>query len=359
MDVGLFTEFSYPGKTELQMYQEVMAEIELADQLGYDFFSTTQSYGLDFASCSPFPLGLYAAAAQRTKKIRFFTAILCVPLHHPAILASEIAATDLLCGGRLELGLGRGHPWLYPRLGLDPEESRPRFEEGMDLLLRIFRSEVVEPYQGKFFSLGRFNLSPRPLQRPHPPIFVAAIPGSPSSKFATERGFGITLSGHIGIPFPGLKAAAENYRSALPLEAKGDIILGMLVHVAETMEEARESGLKALTGQVQLMFKRSGEFIAEHSDSKAYASYRDMGKLLGPLLDPADARSAVEDSFPRHALLWGTPGEVLEKIRFFVKEIKPTRLLVHMNAGGLPHEKVVRSMRLFAEGVLPALKEEN
>ena len=357
MHVGLFTEFSYPGKSELQMYQEVMAEIELADQLGYDFFSTTQSYGLDFASCSPFPLGLYAAAAQRTKRIRFLTAILCVPLHHPAVLASEIAATDLLCGGRLELGLGRGHPWLYPRLGLDPEESRPKFEEGMELLLRIFNSEVVESYHGRFWSLGRFNLSPRPLQRPHPPIFIAAIPGSPSSQFATERGLGITLSGHIGIPLPALKGAAENYRNSLPRGERGEIILGMLVHVAETMEEARENGIKALTEQIKLMFKRSGEFIAEHSDSQAYASYRNMGQLLGGFLHPEDARRAVEDSFPKHALLWGTPGEVLEKIRFFVNEIKPTRLLLHMNAGGIEHEKVVRSMRLFADRILPSLKD--
>ena len=191
MRVGLFTEFSYPGKTESQMYREVMAEIELADQLGYDFFSTTQSYGRDFASCSPFPLGLYAAAAQRTKTIRFFTGILCVPLHHPAILASEIAAADMLSGGRIELGLGRGHPWLYTRLGLDPEESRPRFDEGIDLLLRIFDQDIVERFQGRFWNLEHFQLSPRPIQKPRPPIFVAAIPGSPSSRFASEHELGI------------------------------------------------------------------------------------------------------------------------------------------------------------------------
>jgi alkanesulfonate monooxygenase SsuD/methylene tetrahydromethanopterin reductase-like flavin-dependent oxidoreductase (luciferase family) len=356
MDIGLFTEFSYPGKSELQMYQEVMAEVELADQLGYDFFSTTQSYGRDFASCSPFPLGLYTALAQRTKRIRFFTGILCVPLHHPAILASEIAVTDLLCGGRLELGLGRGHPWLYPRLGLDPEESRPKFEEGMELLLRIFDSDVVEGFRGRFWSLERFALTPRPLQQPRPPIFIAAIPGSPSSQFAIEKGLGIILSGHIGIPLPALKGAAENYRGSLPGRQDGEIILGMLVHVAETEEEARENGIRALTGQVKLMFQRSGEFIAEHSDSKAYASYRNMGQLLGAFLQPEDARRAVEDSFPKHALLWGTPEVVLEKVRFFVRELRPSRLLLHMNAGGIEHQKVVRSMRLFAETILPSLK---
>jgi hypothetical protein len=135
------------------------------------------------------------------------------------------------------------------------------------------------------------------------------------------------------------------------------MILGMLVHVAETMEEARENGIRALTGQVKLMFQRAGEFVTEHADSKSYASYREAGKFLGGLLQPEDARRAVEDSFPKHAIVWGTPEEVLRKIRFFVNEINPGQLLLHMNAAGLQHEKIVKSMRLFAEGVMPALKE--
>ena len=96
MKIGLFTEFSYPGKSEHQTYADVLEQIALADELGYDFFSTTESYGKDLFSCSPFPLGLYVAAAQRTRRIRFLTGIVSAPIHHPAVLASEIAAADLL-----------------------------------------------------------------------------------------------------------------------------------------------------------------------------------------------------------------------------------------------------------------------
>jgi alkanesulfonate monooxygenase SsuD/methylene tetrahydromethanopterin reductase-like flavin-dependent oxidoreductase (luciferase family) len=92
MKVGLFTEFSYPGKKEEQTYTEVLEQITVADELAYDFFSTTESCGKDLFSCSPFPLGLYAAAAQRTTRIRFLTGIISMPLHHPAMLASDIAA---------------------------------------------------------------------------------------------------------------------------------------------------------------------------------------------------------------------------------------------------------------------------
>ena len=95
MKIGLFTEFSYPEKSERQAYAEILEQIVLADRLGYDFFSTTESFGKDEFSCSPFPLGLYVAAAQRSARIRFLTGIISVPLHHPAILASQIAAADL------------------------------------------------------------------------------------------------------------------------------------------------------------------------------------------------------------------------------------------------------------------------
>src|SRR4029078_11562034 len=71
LKIGLFTEFSSPGKSEEQTYSEVLEQIALADELGYDFFSTTESYGKDLFSCSPFPLGLYVAAAQRARRIRF------------------------------------------------------------------------------------------------------------------------------------------------------------------------------------------------------------------------------------------------------------------------------------------------
>ena len=147
MKIGLFTEFSYVGKSERQAYAEVPEQIAFADRLGYDFFSTTESYGKDEFSRSPFPLGLYVAAAQHAQRIRFLTGIISVPVHHPAILASQIAAADLLTEGRIMGGVGRGHPWVLNRLGIDPAESPARFEEGIRMLVEIFRSATIENLQ--------------------------------------------------------------------------------------------------------------------------------------------------------------------------------------------------------------------
>ncbi|MGN6732165.1 MAG: LLM class flavin-dependent oxidoreductase, partial [Candidatus Binatia bacterium] len=174
MKIGLFTEFSYPGKSEQQTYAEVLEQIALADELGYDFFSTTESYGRDLFSCSPFPLGLYVAAAQRTTRIRFLTGIVSAPAHHPAVLASEVAAGDLLTGGRIMLGIGRGHPWVLNRLGLNPGESTARFEESLRMLVEIFKSDYIESLEGQFWQIRDFKLSPPVTQQPHPPIYTAA-----------------------------------------------------------------------------------------------------------------------------------------------------------------------------------------
>jgi alkanesulfonate monooxygenase SsuD/methylene tetrahydromethanopterin reductase-like flavin-dependent oxidoreductase (luciferase family) len=148
MKIGLFTEFSYPGKTEQQTYREVLEQIALADELGYDFFSITEGYGQDLFSCSPFPLGLYVAAAQRAARIRFLTGIISMPLHHPAILASEIAAADLLSNGRIMVGIGRGHPWVLNRMNVNPAESTARFEEGIRMLVEIFKGDTSSVCRG-------------------------------------------------------------------------------------------------------------------------------------------------------------------------------------------------------------------
>src|SRR5918999_1239209 len=150
MKNGFFLKVLLSGKIEHQTYAEVLEQIAVADDLGYDFFSITESYGKDLFSCSPFPLGLYVAAGERARRIRFLTGIISMPLHHPAILAREIAAADLLTNGRIMVGIGRGHPWVLNRVGVNPAESTARFEEGIRMLCEAFKSNYIESLDGKF-----------------------------------------------------------------------------------------------------------------------------------------------------------------------------------------------------------------
>src|SRR5262245_5653808 len=255
MKIGLFTEFSYPGKSEHQTYAEVLEQIAVADQLGYDFFSITESYGKDLFSCSPFPLGLYVAAAQHSRRIRFLTGIISMPIHHPAMLASQVAAADLLTEGRIMVGIGRGHPWVITRMNVNPAESTARFEEGIRLLVEIFKGDYIKKLDGEFWQIRDFKLSPPPVQQPHPPIYTAAATTPDSARFAGKIGHGLVQPGYLGIPFALVRGLTDIYRQNLPLDNRGDVVLGIHLHVARGREEAIENGALALSSQADVFLR--------------------------------------------------------------------------------------------------------
>ena len=272
MKIGLFTEFSYPGKSEQQTYAEVLEQIAVADELGFDFFSTTESYGKDLFSCSPFPLGLYVAAAQRAERIRFLTGIISAPAHHPAILASEIAAADLLTKGRIMVGIGRGHPWVLNRIGVNPGESTARFEESIRMLVEIFKGDYIEKLDGKFWQIKDFKLSPTPAQQPHPPIYTAAATTPDSAIFAGRIGHGLVQPGYLGIPFDLVRGLTDTYRQNLPSGISGDVVLGIHLHVARDREEAVENGALALATQADVFLRSSQSRPNLSGVKEAYAT---------------------------------------------------------------------------------------
>jgi alkanesulfonate monooxygenase SsuD/methylene tetrahydromethanopterin reductase-like flavin-dependent oxidoreductase (luciferase family) len=357
LKTGLFTECSYPEKSERQIYREVSEQITLADELGFDFYSVTESFGKDEISCSPFPLGLYVSAAQRAQRIRFLTGIISVPIHHPVILASQIAAADLLTDGRIMVGLGRGHPWVLNRVGIDAEESRPRFEEGIEMLLEIFKAGYIEKRAGRFWRFSDFELSPTPVQRPHPPLYIAASTTQASAAFAGQVGQGLVLPGYLGIPLALVDSLAKVYRQNLPAGPRSDVVLGIHLHVAENREEAVENGALALASQARVFLQSSQHRLGLSGETQGYTTKSESLKAFEKLCEPEKARRAVEEEAPHIMAVWGTPDECLERIRYYLDCIQPEQLMLNIASGSLPQDKVLRSMRLFAEEVMPALQQ--
>ena len=357
MKIGLFTEFSYPEKSEKQTYAEVLEQIAVADELGYDFFSTTESYGKDLFSCSPFPLGLYVAAAQRSRRIRFLTGIISAPIHHPAVLASEIAAADLLTDGRIMIGIGRGHPWVLNRVGVNPGESTARFEESIRTLVEIFKAVYIDNLEGKFWQIKDFKLSPPPVQEPHPPIYTAAATTPESAIFAGKIGHGLVQPGYLGIPFELVRGLTETYRRNLPAGRPSDVVLGIHLHVARDREEAIENGALALSSQADVFLRSSQSRPNLSGVKEAYATKSASRMAFEKLSTPEKARRAVETEGPNIMAVWGTPDDCIEKIRFYVDSLHPEQLMLNIASGTLAQEKALKSMRLFAEEVMPVMRE--
>jgi alkanesulfonate monooxygenase SsuD/methylene tetrahydromethanopterin reductase-like flavin-dependent oxidoreductase (luciferase family) len=357
MKIGLFTEFSYPEKSERQTYGEVLEQIAVADELGYDFFSTTESYGKDLFSCSPFPLGIYVAAAQHARRIRFLTGIISMPLHHPAILTSEIAAADLLTEGRIMVGIGRGHPWVLNRVGVSPAESTARFEEGMRMLCEIFKSQYIDKWDGEFWHVRDFKLSPPPVQEPHPPIYTAAATTAESAAFAGKIGHGLVQPGYLGIPFELVRGLTQTYRQNLPADRHSNVVLGIHLHVARDRAEAIENGALALATQAEVFLRSSQSRPNLSGVKEAYATKSASRMAFEKLSTPEKAARAVAAETPNIMAVWGTPDDCMEKIRHYVDAIGPEQLMLNIASGTLAQDKALKSMRLFAEEVLPALRE--
>ena len=356
MKVGLFTEFSYPGKSEQQAYAEVLEQIAVADALGYDFFSITESYGKDLFSCSPFPLGLYVAAAQRATRIRFLTGVVSMPLHHPAMLASQVAAADLLTEGRIMLGIGRGHPWVISRMNVDPAESTARFEEGIRMLIEIFKGDHIERLDGSFWQIRDFKLSPPPVQQPYPPIYTAAATTPQSASFAGEIGQGLVQPGYLGIPFDLVRTLMETYRNNLPPARHSDVVLGIHCHVAKSRDQAIENGAVALSSQAEVFLRgRLGRQV-QTEQIQNYATKSASREAFEKLSTPEKARRAVAQEGPNVMAVWGTPADCIAQIEHYVEIVRPEQLMLNIASGSLAQHKALAAMGLFADAAMPAVR---
>src|SRR5262249_10966607 len=152
MRFGLYAEMQTPpDKAHDELYRELLAQMEHADRAGFDVYSVIEHHFFPQFSISANPLALICAAAQRTRRLRFRVALHTLPLANPMRLAGEIAAADILTDGRLETGLGRGHAWLFERSGVDLAESRDRFTEAVDILIRAWTEEKFN-YRGRYYS---------------------------------------------------------------------------------------------------------------------------------------------------------------------------------------------------------------
>ncbi len=142
MQFGLYAELQCPlHKRHADFYREIMEQMEHADRVGFSVYSIIEHHFFQEFSISANPLALIAAVAQRTSRLRFRVALHTLPLTNPMRLAGEIAAADIICNGRLETGLGRGHAWLYPGHGADLAESRDRFDEAVEILIRAWTED--------------------------------------------------------------------------------------------------------------------------------------------------------------------------------------------------------------------------
>lgn len=341
MRFGFFDQLPCaPGFTEQQRYRDILAQIELGDALGFDTVWLGEIHFLRPFSILADPLITLAAAAQRTRHIRLGTAVTLLPLHNPLKIAEEAAICDLLSDGRLEFGVGRGITRHYTHYGIAPEESRARFDEALDFILKAWTHNTFS-FDGKYFRARDLSLVPRPLQQPHPPVRIAA--NSPDTfPLAAGRRLSIFASPLINPPDK-LKVGLTIYRDGLPAGHHGDTALAFPVHVAASREAARaecEPGLMSF-----LRVATEAALPSSQADAKSFEAFRQVRERM--------ARVTYSD-MDREMGVFGDPDYCAARIRELRDEYRFDEFIGYFNQGGLmDHDLVKRSMTLFAERVMP------
>ena len=340
MDFGLFTEFNTPpGTSHAAAFDEAMTEVTRAEELGFDAVSLAEIHFQRDRSVLASPLVIAAALAERTRRLRIGIAVQVLPISHPIHLAEDIATVDHLSHGRLDLGVGRsGLPDHYRGFNVAYAESRERFHETLEILKKAWTNERFT-YEGKYFQFRDVCVMPKPYQKPYPPIRVAAT---------TEETY--PMVGRMGLPIflavrttpvAHLERCIGSYHEAWRAAGhpgRGEVALIVPVYVAETAQAAREEPEASM-----MYFLRSiGEMLATGVTRRA----EDGERLLRMPYDEVLKELAV----------YGTPEAVADRLLALREALGYSTLSVWMNSGGqVPHERVMRSMRLFAERVMPRL----
>jgi alkanesulfonate monooxygenase SsuD/methylene tetrahydromethanopterin reductase-like flavin-dependent oxidoreductase (luciferase family) len=347
-----FGTFSYnqarPWVSERQAFDELLEQILLTEKLGFDDAWFAEHHHSDYGMLAS-PNLIIANLAHRTKRLRFGNLVNALPLHDPMRLAEECATLDILTGGRLNIGLGRGVPRDDLKHRLDRDTAQARFEEGIEILLRAWKEDVFT-YSGKAWSYVDISCRPRPLQKPHPPIYYGATsPESP--KMVARRGWNLALSRQpLANCARAIKAYREERANLGHLNGGGDAIMVRDIYVAETDEQAWAEAAPQITRFWQLATDNvwRGDSVTTNDLPRFTERF--------PYFPGGLNRERLDEW---GVSLVGSPETVARKARGMIEVARPDSLVGMFSFGGLSHAQVTRSLELFATRVMPLLLDQS
>jgi alkanesulfonate monooxygenase SsuD/methylene tetrahydromethanopterin reductase-like flavin-dependent oxidoreductase (luciferase family) len=347
MRFSLYSEIQlHPGKSAQQLYAEVLEQVANADRLGYDVYAVIEHYFFPKFSISPNPTAFFAAAAQKTDKIRFRTMLHALPYHNPTVLASVIHATDILTGGRYEWGVGRGHGWIPLPAGepLD-EHARPRYEEAVDLLLTALENERFS-HEGEYFNVADSHVVPFVDKK-----YRVYLGGTSDRTYtlAAERGWGVAVPPLL--PYAALEQQMDLYReSCAKAGNEPDIVWIHACHLDEDRETAIREGRDWINGFIQGNASPLTEWPVPPADDLNKAGYGFYAAGIMEGLAQIPYEKLIEDDY-----VWvGTPQDIVERIAATRKLCEGIQEIgITVNAGGAPHWMAIKNQELFASEVMP------
>jgi alkanesulfonate monooxygenase SsuD/methylene tetrahydromethanopterin reductase-like flavin-dependent oxidoreductase (luciferase family) len=362
--------------------EETIEQCVLADRMGFDYLWFVEHHFLTGFSMSPCPEVIYGALSRLTKRIRLGFGVVILPYHHPVRVAERVAMVDHLSGGRVDFGTGRSAPYEQTGMGIDPRDTREMWEESLEMVPKIWEDGLFS-WEGRFWNVPPREVRPKPYQKPHPPIWVAALQPS-TYHLAAQKGIGV-MALSVTAPAvlaPHIKEYKENVRQARPVgKFINDQWLSATMAYCDADNKAgRELAAKSLKtffgpdrpylkdqiGVYEKLIESWGG-VPEHLQAN-FARYikkeagadTDAGvdlsggsaQIAQAIWNQFDADTLVE----RGVLVAGDPESCLKAIRIH-EAIGVDQLQFLMATETIPHDKVMSSIELFGKYVIPELKK--
>jgi alkanesulfonate monooxygenase SsuD/methylene tetrahydromethanopterin reductase-like flavin-dependent oxidoreductase (luciferase family) len=347
MEFGIqfFPDVGPAEKSGRQYWHEALELVSLCDELGYGHVRTVEHYFNPYGGYSPNPIVFLSAAAMRSRKARLVTGAVLPIFNHPLKLAGEIGMLDAISEGRLEVGFARAFlPHEFARFNVSVNESRARFEEGLEQVRRLLEEENVT-LEGRFHSFRNVTSLPRPTQKPRPPFWIAALATPESFTAAGAAGHSIMAIPLAGGKMKELIALYREARRKAGHHGRGRVMLAFHMLCCETREEAVRVAREPLNRYLETLVAAASDWT-EGLNSKDYPNY---DKIIASLRE-----ETFESQVEKGAAWIGTPDSIVEQIRAYqtlVGGFESASMQVNFNL--VPLEDARRSMRLFAREVMP------
>jgi alkanesulfonate monooxygenase SsuD/methylene tetrahydromethanopterin reductase-like flavin-dependent oxidoreductase (luciferase family) len=320
-------------KSEQQVYDEHIEQIKTSDAIGLDYVWLTEHHFSsvpyvpdvdgEYCVCAS-PFAMACAVAMITKNVRIGSAIKILAMDHPLRTAEDIAMADLLSHGRIDVGVGLGYrKYEFDGLGIDIEEKLERHTEALDIILKAWTEDEFS-YEGKYWQFPNLRLVPKTVQKPHPPVWLA-------SRYTPRDVVDFALNG-------GHKLLSA-WQAVDELRASYDMVL----------EAQAEAGITERMdfGCIRHVYVAESDAEADKVAPDAIEYYLNSTKQFRPVGD-----------HERGQMIFGGPETCVQKIAELQDAAQINTLLSWMNFGDLKQETILRSMKLFAEEVVPAFRED-
>jgi alkanesulfonate monooxygenase SsuD/methylene tetrahydromethanopterin reductase-like flavin-dependent oxidoreductase (luciferase family) len=352
MRVGLSAEADIPAGGDLtQRYEDMLHEVELADELGFDFYGVSEQHFNNRVAFVSAPEVLFGAVAARTKWIKVrHTSVVLLPMNHPIRVAERVATLDVISKGRAQLGTARSNNLkMLQTFGVPAIDTRRCWEESLELIRHAFTTSNLE-FHGEIWDVPEATLVPEPVQKPHPPIFVAAT-SLATHGIAGQKGIGVMTGNSLPGGWSYMAEAVKLYKDSFDEGAANGIpsnamATAVQAHCAETTEQAYEEAREAALGFVHTII---GWYKSLSKESPDYA-------YLSKIEDIVDRKDDLPHLIERAPYLTiGTPDFFVERIRY-LEELGFDEIMLRVD--GMGHDVHMRAIELIGTEVIPKVKAE-